>query len=508
MNEFANLYQLSKTLRFELKPVGETLDYIQRSGILEHDNHRAESYKLVKKIIDEYHKDFIERSLLGVNNKELVELLKQHEPLYRKKDKTDADKNALKDVQTKLRKEIVKAFDTKRLFGKELIKEDLLAFDYVKQNAENTDLVLEFKDFTTYFTGFHENRKNMYSDEDKSTAIAYRLIHDNLPKFISNITVFEKIKEPLADKLSELYKTFEEYLNVREIAEIFKLGYYSEVLTQTQIDVYNLLIGGKTLEDGTKLKGLNEYINLYNQQQKDKNARLPKFTPLFKQILSDRDAISWLPETFRDDNDVLETIEKVFNELPFNEIQALIGKINDYDLEKVFLRNDTGLTDISQKYLGHWSEITKAIETQLKSEHPKGTKESEEKYNEKIAKLIKNADSFSIAYLNLCTNKSIEDYFKAFGKTTSTVIADEDPQSPDLLVQIQNNYEAVKSLLNTSYPSDKKLKQDKQNVEKIKTLLDSIKALQWFIKPLLGKGDEPDKDATFYSEFERLWQEL
>jgi CRISPR-associated protein Cpf1 len=65
--KFHQLYQLSKTLRFELKPQGKTLEHIQSSDILSNDEHRAESYKLVKKIIDEYHKDFIEKSLSKVN---------------------------------------------------------------------------------------------------------------------------------------------------------------------------------------------------------------------------------------------------------------------------------------------------------------------------------------------------------------------------------------------------------------------------------------------------------
>jgi CRISPR-associated protein Cpf1 len=163
------------------------------------------------------------------------------------------------------------------------------------------------------------------------------------------------------------------------------------------------------------------------------------------------------------------------------------------------LRNDTGLTDISQKLFGHWGEITKAIETQLKSQYPKTAKENEEKYNERITKLIKSADSFSVFYINECTEKKIEDYFKNFDRSEET---------DDLFSRVLKNYETIKDLLNTDYPADKSLKQDKQGIEKIKNFLDSIKALQWFIKPLLGKGDEADKDAAFYAEFEKLLLEL
>ena len=64
-NGFTGLYPLSKTLRFELKPIGKTLQFIINNGILEQDKHRADSYSQVKEIINEYHKAFIERGLTG-----------------------------------------------------------------------------------------------------------------------------------------------------------------------------------------------------------------------------------------------------------------------------------------------------------------------------------------------------------------------------------------------------------------------------------------------------------
>lgn len=47
--DFTGLYPVSKTLRFEAKPVGATLENIIKSGILEEDTHRAQSYQKVKK---------------------------------------------------------------------------------------------------------------------------------------------------------------------------------------------------------------------------------------------------------------------------------------------------------------------------------------------------------------------------------------------------------------------------------------------------------------------------
>ena len=63
LNNFTNLYQLQKTLCFMLNPLRRTLEYINAHGILEQDQHRADSYIKVKKIIDRYHKVLIERIL-------------------------------------------------------------------------------------------------------------------------------------------------------------------------------------------------------------------------------------------------------------------------------------------------------------------------------------------------------------------------------------------------------------------------------------------------------------
>ncbi len=69
LNQFTGLYPLSKTLRFELKPIGKTLENIKESGLLDQDEHRADSYVEVKDIIDNYHKALIERILASLSFK-------------------------------------------------------------------------------------------------------------------------------------------------------------------------------------------------------------------------------------------------------------------------------------------------------------------------------------------------------------------------------------------------------------------------------------------------------
>ena len=84
----------------------------------------------------------------------------------------------------------------------------------------------------------------------------------------------------------------------------------------------------------------------------------------------------------------------------------------------------------------------------------------------------------------------------------------ENGQKLNYFARIENAYTEIKTLLNTTYPEGKSLSQDKANVEKIKNLLDAIKDLQHFVKPLLGCGNESEKDNRFYGEFTPLWETL
>ena len=545
-DDFKRLYPLSKTLRFEAKPIGDTLKNIIKSGLLEEDEHRAQSYVKVKKLIDEYHKAFIDRVLnegcLTIENKGNKDSLKEYYESYMSKSNDENVSKTFKEIQENLRSVIANKLTKDKgyanLFGnkliesykdkddtKKIIDSDLIQFintaepsklDSMSQD-EAKGVVKEFWGFTTYFEGFHKNRKNMYTSEEKSTGIAYRLVNENLPKFIDNMEAFKKAiaKPEIQANMEELYSNFAEYLNVESIQEMFQLDYYDMLLTQKQIDVYNAIIGGKTDEEhDVKIKGINEYINLYNQQHKDE--KLPKLKALFKQILSDRNAISWLPEEFNSDQEVLDAIKDCYERLSENVLgdkvlKSLLCSLSDYNLNGIFVRNDLQLTDISQKMFGNWSVIQNAIMQNIKNVAPaRKRKESEEDYEKRISDIFKKADSFSIQYINDCLNEmddnnlhAVEGYFATLGAVNTPTM-----QRENLFALIQNAYTDISDLLDTPYLENKNLAQDKTNVAKVKALLDAIKSLQHFVKPLLGMGDESDKDERFYGELASLWTEL
>lgn len=523
MKQFTNLYPVSKTLRFELKPIGKTKENIEKNGILARDEQRAKDYMVVKALIDDYHKQFIKDCLWGFklpfNSEDHLDSLEEYQQLYELSKRNASQEAAFTEVKDNLRYLIAKrltsgsAYD--RIFKKELIREDLINF---LDDEKSKELVSQFADFTTYFTGFHQNRQNMYTAEEKSTAIAYRLIHQNLPKFMDNMKAFAKIAETsVAKHFADIYEGWKEYLNVGSIEEVFQLDYFSETLTQPHIEVYNYIIGKKILEDGTEIKGINEYVNLYNQQQKDKSQRLPFLVPLYKQILSDREKLSWMAEEFDSDEKMLAAINESYSHLhdlligTENEsLRSLLSHMKDYNLEQINISNDLSLTDISQHLFGRYDIFTNGLKDELRAITPRKKKESDDDFEDRISKIFKTQKSFSIALLNKLPqpviedgkSRTVEDYFISLGAVNT-----ETTQKENLFAQMENAYEDARAILQLKDTGDA-LSQNKQAVAKIKALLDAFKDLQHFIKPLLGSGEENEKDELFYGVFQLIWDEL
>ena len=518
IEELTGLYSLSKTLRFELKPIGKTLEQIERKGLLTQDEQRSEEYERMKIIIDDYHKRFIAMCLrnckLKVENIDNQnDSLEEYASLLSKSKRDDSDEIVLEKIKENLRKQIVKAFKNGNTYGdlfkKELVKKHLP--DFVT-DAEDKQIVQNFNNFTTYFTGFHENRKNMYSDEAKSTAIAYRLIHENFPRFYDNLRSFAKIAESeVSSHFSDIESAFSLYLNVEHIAEMFQLNYFSDTLTQEQIEVYNNIIGGKTEKDGTKIQGINEFVNLYNQQHKE--AKLPLLKPLYKMILSDRIALSWLPDEFDNDKDMLTAINEYYDSvhpvISGNDearIDNLLKNIVEYDTSHIYISNDKGLTDISQQMFGQYDVFTNAIKDELRRNIKPTPKEKRnpELLEERINSLFKKEKSFSISYLNsLIKDKdgeTIESYYAKLGASDKDGV-----QTVNLLTQIEMAYSVAKEVLDGKYAN---INQSEKATKSIKDFLDAFKSLQHFIKPLLGSGEEADKDNSFCAQLINVWESL
>ena len=502
IDSFINRYQLSKTLRFKLKPIGETETNFIKKGLLEEDKQRAQDYIEIKRIIDDYHKVFINKVL---SDPKIVDA-NEYAVLYYKSTKNDKEIKEIKDIEARIRKQISSALTKDSLFGKLFKKElftDILP-EFIKtyeDYEEKSRLINSFNGFVTYFSGFFENRKNMYSEEEKSTAIAYRCINENLPKFLDNCKVFEKISDKLPkEKLEELNENISEICGV-DLQDMFEIDYFGFVMSQKGIDLYNQAIGGYSNSDKTKTQGINEIINLYNQTNKDD--RLPKLKPLYKQILSDKETLSFIPESFNDDNEVINAVNMGYNMIADcmkeQELNEHISELDTYDLSGIYVKSEC-VSSISQQLTKDWSAITEQWNKEYDSTkiNPAKPPKDMEKYNNDRKNAFKKKN-FSLSELQVLIGRinnslSIVDYYKDLFS--------------DLISLIHENYEAAKQLLTNAYNCSKKLSQNDHAVEKIKVLLDSIKNLEAVIKQFMVTDAQANKDERFYGDIQPVYDKL
>ncbi|MBO5608518.1 MAG: type V CRISPR-associated protein Cas12a/Cpf1 [Treponema sp.] len=513
-----NGYSRSITLRNALIPIGKTEENIQKFELLKNDFKRANAYGEIKNLIDDFHRSFIE-DVLSKASFEWGPLYDQFELFQKEADrqKKDKHKKELESLQSAMRKQIVKKFTAderfKKLFAKELLSDllpEIIREDESGNISDKEEALKVFDKFSTYFTGFHENRKNLYSDEAKATAISNRIVNENFPKFFANVQVFKKLEKDFPQIVSDTEKSLAKHLRGKKLFDIFNPEGFNAVLSQSGIDFYNTVIGGVSGEAGSeKTKGLNEHINLVRQQLQDeqkKNLR-GKMTVLFKQILSDRESASFIPVGFEASREVYESV-KTFKENVLDKVisdtKDLFAQSKDFNLEQIFVPAKEN-TAFSQTLFGHWSVLREGA---IAIERKKSQKELSSAKEEKLAKEIEKKD-FSLAeiqrlYESYCAENdkedksrlvSVCDYF-AFRGTS-----DNEPKELNLLEQISESYKKI------NFAEQKDLQQEKEAATPIKDFLDSAQNLYHYLKLVDYKGEE-EKDSAFYARYSEILESL
>ena len=508
--QFTGLYPVSKTLRFELKPMGKTLEKIKETGIIENDEKRHKDYFDAKKIIDTYHKYFIDAALSKFSR---IDWSPLKEAIEGSLDRSDASKKKLEKTQTEFRKKIAKALTTHDHY-KELTASTpkdlfLKVFPdhFGKQPAIDT-----FDGFSSYFTGFQENRQNIYSAEAISTAIPYRLVHDNFPKFLSNIEVYKTLKDNAPSVLSDAENELREFLNGKPLANIFELNAYNDVLTQSGIDFFNQVIGGISGEGGEKkTKGINEFSNLYRQQHPEfaQKRLATKMIPLYKQILSDRETKSFILESYSNDSQVQDSVKEFFESQILNcdiagrkvnilnELTSLIKRIAEFDLGSIYVNQDE-LSNISLELFKSWNAINailfKNAENRIGS--------AEKAANKKKIDAWMKSNEFSIATLNLAIAESdseeisrvkIESYWNDFEAKVQSILCGDNRRNLD-------------EFLSATFNENNALREDSEIIGKLKAFLDALIEIMHSIKPLIS--DAENRDLSFYNELMPLYDQL
>ena len=369
-----NRYKLSKTIRFELRPIGKTSENIKKVGMIDanwedgnnkvfgEDYDRSENSKIVKMMLDEIHRKFIQDALsFSEEEKKKFENFDEFYQLWKglkndfKKSKEYIDKFSKKQLEmaealgeifkdrankwSKLYEIKYKTNKEMEIFLSEKISGILGSFlkkgniEIEKKGKEDEfykkDKLIEifdsFKGFWTYFKKFHKNRENVYQTKKLiSTSIAHRIFKRNAKIHFSNIEKWNSVKEKLQQEDSDFKKKCD---------EIFKPSNFVEFFSQDGIDKYNEIVGGgKQFQGDRKEQGINERINQLRQKSKEK---LPFIKPLQKQILSKDDRI--FIEEFKSDKEMLtgvknfaeKTLEEK-NNIGNNIIDELVQEIDSH----------------------------------------------------------------------------------------------------------------------------------------------------------------------------------
>lgn len=424
-------------------------------------------------------------------------------------------------------------------------------------------IIKTFEKWTIYFRGFNENRQNFYTDQAKSTSISYRLIHENLPRFIDNIKRYKDAKALNVD-FSEVEKSF-----AAKLDEVFSLEYYNHCLTQKGIDVYNQITGGRSEKGNVKKQGVNEKINLHAQklkskisnasdegkkelEEKSKKVRSCKLEKLHKQILSDSSERSFRLDEIDSDSSLCEAIVSTFE---IDDDENLIGKTKDGDFnitknveeslrslknsnpEKVYV-NNRSITVISQNLFKSWNTINNCLEYYAENKRypvPEGKKETKTLLDQRekwlkqsyfsFADIHKALETYFEQYaedefkneqkheeindrLNIKEQKEIAKSKPLFGYFEGLIIRKKDEknkifEAKHLLEEIQRTFKEVPTILEEYRNVDEeKLKNEKGKVQKVKLYLDALMDLQNFLKPLfiqLNKKEE-EKAIELYEK--------
>lgn len=505
----------SITLRNKLIPIGKTADNLKQ--FLEKDQERADAYPEIKNLIDEIHRGFIEDTLTKFSF--VWEPLFDDFELYQNekdKSKKATKKKDLEKFQSGARKKIVEAFkkhpDYDKLFKDGLFKELLPALieNSIDSEISNKEEALKvFDRFSTYFVGFHENRKNMYSEEEKSTAISYRIVNENFPKFYANVKLYNYLKENFPQIISETEESLKNHLNEKKLDEIFNVESFNDVLAQSGIDFYNTVIGGISTET-EKVQGLNEKINLTRQKlpAEEKNKLRGKMVVLFKQILSDRGTSSFIPVGFNNNDEVYSSV-KSFNDefvnLSVCETKELFKQVAEFNLSEIYVPAKS-LTNFSQNIFGSWSILTEGLFLLEKDKVKKALSENqEEKINKEIAKKDYSLDELQVAYERYCNEhnfsveKNCKDYFDVVDYRSENEKSDKKKFS--ILSAITESYSKI------DFENIHDLQQEKEAATPIKTYLDEVQNLYHHLKLVDYRGEE-QKDSNFYSKLDEIITQL
>jgi CRISPR-associated protein Cpf1 len=407
---FIGKYELSKTIRFELKPVARTAELLKENKVFEKDQTIDNSYNQAKFYFDEMHREFINNALVGlpasildplknaflkkmaqdknIDKREFNKEWKKARKLFCEEIADIFDQKA-REIEEKDGIEKKKTVGVKYLLSAKILNHLKLEFSKEKSDQFEKDgkpslftvnlatgekqyIFDSFDRFSTYLGKFQETKNNLYTSDDKATSVASRII-DNFVIFWSNKNKFESKLNAIAKEAG-----FSE-----EEKKIFQQSYYITCFIQAGISKYNENTGN--LNKKIKEFRDKEQKKAKENKQEFKKGNYPLLVELDKQILS---YVEKEKELINGDED-LEKVFGIFVEENTKKFERGLVLMNDLcsgkfsaEYDRIYLQKKV-INTISRK----WFTDSNAFELLLPQ-----TADNKDKSLANIKKYISLAD--------------------------------------------------------------------------------------------------------------------
>lgn len=500
LSTFTHQYKVTKTLRFSLIPQGKTAAHIHEKGLIQEDEQRAADYQTMKAILDDYHRAFIEE-VLSQRVFEGDEIKAAYDAFIHVRTNGDDTKKKWMDIQKRLCKKMGDVFKKANeefvAFGK---TSDLLSGSKKKGDARLVQwlrkqqdperdtkiaLVKKFKGFTNYFNGFDQNRQNVYAGENKHTSIAHRVICENMVRYFENCRNYQEITSKRGRELLSAWEG------------IFVPEKFAECLSQKQVEAYNHAIGAES-DLKESIKGVNQTLNEYRQKMNLTARDLPMMKPLYKQILSDREA-SQFDDEIKSDAACADAVRSFWVQIQkplMDFVNSVCSDLDPLSLRDIYITH-VSLNAISVSVFGDYGIIRCALEQCAKEWYAK----------EKERTAYLNQDAFSLG--------EIDHALIEYAKINETVRY----STSDLIAYFCESKKLVTIACDAAKPLSElgehfgRGQHREESIERIKKFLDCIGDVLQRLKPFyLKKNFKPIEglasSSGFYVKFESGYEQF
>ena len=472
-DEFTHKYKLSKTLRFELKPVGETLHWLGEHGVVEKDKDVDVKYQELKPLMDREHQDFIKRSLVPDKVAD-IDFSSYGKALLK-------GKEGKKETETEAKK-LYKAILTKMDGFKDICGKAVL--DLVAQRGkEEKDIADIFRGnkekklpgFSTYLTNFQKNRENLYKADGTATAVPTRVVE--------NFATYQMNQNRSESKQHEV---------------TFDVGPYTNYFTQDYIEKYNKKVGE-----------FNKEVKALRDQDKEHKGEYRLLKTLKNQILAEKETEV---DDFEISEDNLKTRYQEFMglaQLFYSDAHNLLNTFVCGSTGDPLQKNDIYLTNRAINTLSRrWFIDGYGLEMDLTNK-TKGGKKPEQPKVRPFVSLAEVAD--------FCGDKTVGEVFK------ESFIEKESLDINDLARKVfANQFQAelkkesvmLETKLEGRVSVDEEFSRTKdEDIHALKTRLDAglhlVQLMKYFVVDGGKKAEAPDdKNVEFYNELDRLVGDL